>query len=848
MTDSSVVGELLVRLGLDDKAFDEAMGKAQGKISGMEQKLGSVGKSLTTKVSVPLIAAGAAAVTVANKFDKAYGIIRAGTGATGEALEELKGITDELYGKLPNDLEEVATAVADLNTMFGLQGEELEAMATQYLNLARITGTDVSTIIQSAARTFGDWTVATEDQSDALDYLFRVTQSTGIEIDKLNQLMVQYGAPLRQMGFEFDEAAALMGKFYKEGVNVELVLGSLRIALGQMAREGVTDASEALRILIDDIKNAGSVGEANARAIEIFGSRAGPDMAAAIREGRFEVDELLETLRNGTDTINDVGDETLTFSDHLKELKHQAELALKPLGEVLVETLLDNKASLESVVGVFVDLAEAFRDLPDPIQGTIVKLLAVAAALGPILWTASKLIGVLGAVKGAAVGLSGALATLGVSAGLANTPLAASLGALGIGADAALAMTTAGYGLVGGMAAYTLYDIVKNAKDLTKGETNMPGNYYLGYGATSSTPGMDFGYDIGMWNRAGEGLEKVEQKYEEVTRSIRENGIIDVINEEIRQTQLEPIYAQIELLEGEIEKIRSELEAKLGEINVQFGGKFSDQTLRYLERMQGATEDYQEKYDIKTQEGLEFAISSLTDALDEEQLRSMGYSDEDIANMQETLGVAQDQLTTQNEISALADAIATSSGKSAEEQAIMKEFLEGIFTTAEEYKNTTDELLTQANEKIDTLNGQIEDANAIIEGTKTATETVGENVNSLAGHIDGIAGAIREMEPPVVNVSPPKVEVNINNIPIMAEGGYTGSYEGLAYLHPNEYVVPADKLASHSYAEQTGDPRTHSLLLELIDAVRGMATGSSTTNVFGTDLDRLSQKIRQGGV
>ena len=435
MNDSSVVGELLVRLGLDDRAFDEAMSRAQGKISNLDKKLGSVGKSLTTKVSMPLLAAGAAAVTVANKFDKAYGIIRAGTGATGETLKELKSITDALYSRLPNTLEEVATAVTDLNTMFGLQGGELETLATQYLNLARITGTDVSTIIQSAARTFGDWTLATEDQSEALNYLFRITQNTGIEIDKLNQLLVQYGAPLRQMGFEFDEAATLIGKFYKEGVNVELVLGSLRIALGQMAREGVTDASEALRIFIDDIKTAGSVGEANAKAIEIFGARAGPDMAAAIREGRFEIDELLETLRKGTDTINDVGDETLTFSDHLKELKHQAELALKPLGEVLIETLLANKGALESVVGVFVDLAEAFRDLPDPIQGTIVKLLALAAALGPILWTVSKLVGVFAAIKGATLGHSGAFATLGVSAGIANTPLAASLGALGIGSS-----------------------------------------------------------------------------------------------------------------------------------------------------------------------------------------------------------------------------------------------------------------------------------------------------------------------------------------------------------------------------------------------------------------------------
>lgn len=263
-----------------------------------------------------------------------------------------------------------------------------------------------------------------------------------------------------------------------------------------------------------------------------------------------------------------------------------------------------------------------------------------------------------------------------------------------------------------------------------------------------------------------------------------------------------------------------------------FAGRFSDQTARYLEQMQGATEDYEERYDIGTEKGLGFAIESLASALDPETLRGMGYSDEQIAELQKSVAIAGEQLTTQSNIAALAETAAADLGLSAEEQAIAKEYLEGILLTAEEYKTSTGALLEDANAKIDVLNGQIEAANATIAGIETGVGGVGDAISRLGE-------AIKSMPAPVVNVSPPEVTVTINGIPTMAEGGYTGNYEGLAYLHPNEYVVPGDRMGS-------GDPQTHALLGDLIDAVRGLSSGG-TTNVFGADLDRLAWKLQQGG-
>jgi phage-related minor tail protein len=149
----------------------------------------------------------------------------------------------------------------------------------------------------------------------------KVTQNTGIGIDSLQQLMTQFGGPLRQMGFDWQTSAAMLGQFQKGGVNTELVVGSLRIALGKMAKEGISDPSAALQTMITRIKDAGSAGQANAMALSMFGAKAGPDMAAAIREGKMDLGGLLQTLKNSPDTINKAAADTMTIAQKFSLMK-----------------------------------------------------------------------------------------------------------------------------------------------------------------------------------------------------------------------------------------------------------------------------------------------------------------------------------------------------------------------------------------------------------------------------------------------------------------------------------------------------------------------------------------------
>ena len=297
-------------------------------------------------LEVGLVAVGAAAIATAGylvklgaDFQDMTKTIRVGTGASGEALEELRASAMNVGRDVPASFGEVGSALADINTALGLTGEPLEDLTTQFLNLETITGITADTSIPAVTRAFGDWGIATEDQGAILDRLFRASQATGSGVDTLAQRIVQFGAPMRGMGFDIDETTALLGLFEKTGVNTELVMGSMRQALSLFAREGKS-APEALRETINEIKNMEDPTNAASRAMEIFGARAGADMADTIRGGKFEIDELMASIAGGTDTINGVAEETRTFSDVMAIFKNNVLAELEPLATAAFGAIL----------------------------------------------------------------------------------------------------------------------------------------------------------------------------------------------------------------------------------------------------------------------------------------------------------------------------------------------------------------------------------------------------------------------------------------------------------------------------------------------------------------------------
>lgn len=287
----------------------------------------------------------------------------------------------------------------------------------------------------------------------------------------LNRLMVQFGSPLRQLGFSFDEAAVMFARFEKEGVNMQTLLPGLRMALkniavpsddlaGTFQRLGIAtkDPHDALLSIFETISDPKiKAADKTLLASSVFGGRAWADMKAAIEEGRFSFDELIKSMRSGKTTIMGAGRETQDFSERWQVFKNRVMVGLEPLAtrvfntvgkamESIGEILTDPKLSAGEKIGkLFSGAAEAAGKAAPKVAGAFVTGFINAGIWGQLAMSALLIRGFGG--KGAIAGLGariGAWLGLGISSGAA----AGIAGTGGGGAGAAAGGAAAG-GLLG---------------------------------------------------------------------------------------------------------------------------------------------------------------------------------------------------------------------------------------------------------------------------------------------------------------------------------------------------------------------------------------------------------------
>ncbi len=328
-----------------------------------------------SKSSFVRIGAAGAAVAfglfkVGDAFDSAYDTIRVGTGATGKDLNKLQGDFKAVVADVPADFGSASTAIADINTRLGLTGPTLQKRAKQFLELSRITGTDLAGNIESASRVFGAFEVQTEDQADALDAMFRASQASGIGLDRLAEQGINASATLRTLGFGFTESIAMLAQFEKAGVSGERVLSGLKLGINKLAKDGES-VPDTFRRILNEIKNTQDPTERLNRSFELFGTRAGTDLADAIAIGAFSVEEMYEVVANGSDTIMKASKDTQDFGEKWQMVKNRAMLAFEPIA---VRTF--------DIVG---KIADAFTSIPDWGQQFLIGGAAVAFALSPML-------------------------------------------------------------------------------------------------------------------------------------------------------------------------------------------------------------------------------------------------------------------------------------------------------------------------------------------------------------------------------------------------------------------------------------------------------------------------------
>lgn len=411
-----------------DKSVGDVDKSAQDTVNGglnsFGVALGNLASNLITAVINKLGDLAGAVKDAFLDFDEgADNIIRA-TGATGDAAKELTQSYANVSKTIVGDFADIGDALGEVNTRFGFTGKELEDTTTQFLKFADITGTDAKKAVELVSRAMNNAGISTENYSEILDELAKASQISGISVDKLAENLTKNGATMRQLGFNTDETIAMLAQFEAAGVNSEAALTGLKTAVKNWANEG-KNANDEFHNVVDAIRNAPDEMSGTQAAFDAFGSKAGAELAEAIRTGKFAYDEFLADLADSKGTVNDTYDETVDSVDKAKLAIQNMKTTAAELANNFMEKY---GPQIEKVIGAITSkLEEIAPKIESGVEWLSEHLPEVAAGAAGIAaaFAAWKIAGIITAVTTALAGMSAAEVVAAAKTWLLNAAMAA---------------------------------------------------------------------------------------------------------------------------------------------------------------------------------------------------------------------------------------------------------------------------------------------------------------------------------------------------------------------------------------------------------------------------------------
>lgn len=382
-------------------AFDDpkAMEGLAGRVDAFSTKADEFGSKMTRNVTLPVVAAGAAAFTMAKDFNTSFTQMQTLAGVTAGEVDGLKSSVMDLSGTTAQSPQELARALYFIRSA-GIEGADamsvLEASAKgSAIGLGETSG--VADVVTSALNTYGSENLSAAQAVDVLSSA--VAQGKGEAADFAPQLGNLL--PIAQkLGVGFDQVAgsvafltqtngdvarsstSVAGVFQKllapteqgakvldsVGLSAEKVRQYLAenglIATLQMLNESLGGNSDQLRKVFDDIEGFNGV-------------------LGLLRNGGADASKVIDEVSNSAGYL----DGAFQKVNQTDEFKFQQ--ALADLQATAVEVGQDIIPLFTDVASAIGGIVNGFTSLPAPVQTGVITLAAMAAVLGPVAKGAS---------------------------------------------------------------------------------------------------------------------------------------------------------------------------------------------------------------------------------------------------------------------------------------------------------------------------------------------------------------------------------------------------------------------------------------------------------------------------
>ena len=375
------------------------------KMKELGGKIEDAGQTLTTHVTLPLAAVGAAGVASFAEVDKTMQLTNQTMGNTAEEAELLNSAMKEAAANSTFGMKDAATATLNF-ARAGLDAEQAAAALAPAMNLAAGEGGNLDTVSSGLVATINGFHGSFEDAGHYADVFAAACNNSALDVDSLSSAMSVAAPIFSAAGYTVNDAALYMGVMANNGIEADKAANSLKTGLARLvspAKEGaemmaqlgisVTNADGTMKDSITiqrELHEAfGKLSESEqiAAASAIFGKNQMAPWLALINTAPEDVGALDESLRNCAGTTNEMAEAMMSgFGGSLEKLKSSIDVLVTSIGEALAPI---------DFIQVLVD---KFNALTPAQQQTIVQIGLVVAAIGPLLIIVGKIISSVGTI------------------------------------------------------------------------------------------------------------------------------------------------------------------------------------------------------------------------------------------------------------------------------------------------------------------------------------------------------------------------------------------------------------------------------------------------------------------
>lgn len=424
----ATIATLMVKLGLDAAEFADGLRKAQGQLQSAGQKMSNVGKSLTARVTLPILGLGVAALNSAADFEQSMNILQQVSGATATEVEALSDAALQLGADSVFSAGEVAKAQLELAKAGMTVNQVMDATAgvVSLAAAADVSLANAASITANALNAFG---LEASEAGRVSDLLAAAANASSADITDLAAGLQQGGFAFNAAGQNIDDLAASIAILTNVGLTGSdagtalknafmRIMAPTKEASTLMASLGIDlfDAQGNMlpMIQIIDVLNgamAGMTQEQRLLSLEtMFMSDGMKAFIPLLDQGSAGFGKMLES-------VNKTGAATETANARMSGLAGALDYFKGTLDSVLIQGGTPWLEMLGNLVRGAADLIAQFGNLPAPMQKGIVVFLAIIAVVGPLIVIIGTLVSSIGAIVGAFAAVPAIVTTVG--AGLA---------------------------------------------------------------------------------------------------------------------------------------------------------------------------------------------------------------------------------------------------------------------------------------------------------------------------------------------------------------------------------------------------------------------------------------------